>query len=88
MRARHAYSTQESAKDHSLRTFYREVFDRIERGSFAQEFDTLTVIAEPRLLGMLRELMPKGVSGMVGREIKKDLAYEDERMILDRLSHL
>ncbi|MEY4701046.1 MAG: hypothetical protein RL326_1233 [Pseudomonadota bacterium] len=88
MRARHAYSTQESAKEHSLRTFYREVFDRIERGSFAQEFDTLTVIAEPRLLGMLRELMPKGVSGMVGREIKKDLAYEDERMILDRLSHL
>jgi protein required for attachment to host cells len=88
MRARHAYSTQESAKDHSLRTFYREVFDRIERGSFDQEFDTLTLIAEPRLLGILREVMPRGVSETVGREIKKDLAYEDERMILDRLSHL
>lgn len=87
MRARHAYTTEESAKDHSLRTFYREVFDRIERGSFDQEFDTLTLIAEPRLLGILRALMPKGVSETVGREIKKDLAYEDERMIMDRLSH-
>jgi protein required for attachment to host cells len=88
MRARHAYSKHESAKDHSLRTFYREVFERIERGSFDQEFETLTVIAEPRLLGMLRALMPKGVSQTVGREIKKDLSYEDERMIIDRLSHL
>ena len=88
MRARHAYSTQESAKDHSLRSFYREVFERIERGSFDQEFDTLTIIAEPRLLGILRALMPKGVSEAVGREIKKDLAYEDERMIINRLDHL
>jgi protein required for attachment to host cells len=88
MRARHSYSTQESAKDRSLRNFYREVFERIERGSFDQEFDTLTVIAEPRLLGIIRALMPKGVSETVGREIKKDLAYEDERMIIDRLSHL
>ena len=87
MRARHAYTTQESAKEHSLRTFYREVFDRIERGSFDQEFDTLTLIAEPRLLGILRDLMSKGVSETVAREIKKDLSYEDERMITDRLSH-
>ena len=88
MRARHAYSTQESAKDHSLRTFYREVFERIERAAFDQEYETLTVIAEPRLLGILRALLPDNVRPTVHREIKKDLAYADDKMLLDRLTHL
>jgi len=88
MRARHAYSPQESAKDRALRNFYREVFERIERGAFDQQYDTITLIAEPRLLGMLRPLIPNIVRPMVGREIKKDLAYEDDKMLLDRLAQL
>lgn len=87
MRARHAYSTEESIRDRNLRDFYREVIDRIEGAMFAHEYDSLTLIAEPRLLGIIRDLLPEGVKRTVGREISKDLSYEDDRMILSRLSH-
>lgn len=87
MRARHAYSTEESVRDRALRTFYREVIDRIERAHFDRDFDSLTLIAEPRLLGIIRALLPPGIQSSVMREIPKDLSYEDDSTILSRLSH-
>lgn len=85
MWARHAYSNQESSKERALRNFYREVVDRLERGLFDHAFDGLTLIAEPRLLGTIRSLLPEGLSRRVDREISKDLSYEEERQILARL---
>jgi protein required for attachment to host cells len=85
MRARHAYSTQESSKDRMLRNFYREVIDRLERGLYDHEYDCITIMAEPRLLGIIRDLLPKEVAKRVSREIPKDLAFEEERQILARL---
>ncbi len=86
MRARHSYSTQESSKERSLRNFYRVVVDRIERGLFEHAFDGLTLIAEPRLLGTIRSLLPEAIIKVVDREISKDLSYEGEKQILARLS--
>ena len=86
MRARHAYSTEESMRDRSLRDFYREVLEKIERADFAHQYDTLTLIAEPRLLGIIRALLPQGVRSSVTREIAKDLSFEDDKKILARLS--
>lgn len=87
MHARHAYSTEESAKDRSLRNFYREVIERLERGFYAHEYESLTLIAEPRLLGIIRDLLPDNVKRMVEREIPKDLSYENDIDIVARLSH-
>jgi protein required for attachment to host cells len=86
MRARHAYSTEESMRDRFLRDFYREVLERIEKADFAHQYDTLTLIAEPRLLGIIRALLPPGVKSSVTREIAKDLSFEDDKNILERLS--
>lgn len=85
MRARHSYSTQESSRDRSLRGFYRDVIDLIERAVYEHTFDSLTLIAEPRLLGMIRALMPPSVRKMVDREIQKDLSYEEPPQIIARL---
>ncbi len=85
MWARHPYSTEESSKERSLRNFYREVVDRLERGSFDHAFDHLVLIAEPRLLGTIRSLLPERLTIRVVREISKDLSYEEERQILERL---
>ncbi len=87
MRARHAYQTHESAKERALRNFYREVIDRIQHANFDHEYDSLTLIAEPRLLGIIRALLPQEVHSSVMREIPKDLSYEDDKSILSRLSH-
>jgi protein required for attachment to host cells len=85
MRARHVYSTQESIRDRTLRNFYREVIDRLERGLYDHEYEYITLMAEPRLLGIIRELLPPGVRNRVSREIPKDLSYEAEGQILARL---
>jgi protein required for attachment to host cells len=85
MRARHALSSEESAKDRALRDFYRDVADRLERGLYDQEYDSLTLIAEPRLLGIVRALLPEKVTRKITREIRKDLSYEEETQILARL---
>lgn len=85
MHARHPYSTEESSKERALRTFYREVIDRLERGLFEHQFDALTLIAEPRLLGTIRALVPGGLRTTIHREIAKDLSYEGDKQILARL---
>ena len=85
MRARHAYSTEESSRDRSLRGFYRDVIDLIERAVYEHNFDNLTLIAEPRLLGIIRELMPPSVRRSLHREIPNDLSYEEPPQIIARL---
>lgn len=85
MHARHAYSTEESSRDRSLRTFYREIIEIIQRGAFEHRFESLTIIAEPRLLGILRALLPANVKALVHHEISKDLSYEEPGEILARL---
>jgi protein required for attachment to host cells len=85
MRARHAYSTQESAKERALRDFYREVLDTVQHALFEHRFDTLTLIAEPKLLGILRHLLSDGLKRVLVREIPKDLSYEPEDQIRQRL---
>ena len=85
MRARHAYSTQESIRDRALKNFYRDIIDRLERGVYDHEFDELTIIAEPRLLGIIRSLLPDGIKSKVTKEVSKDLSYEEAPDILKRL---
>jgi protein required for attachment to host cells len=85
MHARHALSTEESSKERALRDFYRDVADRLERGLYDHEYDSLTLIAEPRLLGIIRGLLSTKVSRSVSREIPKDLSYEEEKQLLARL---
>ncbi len=87
MHARHAYSTQESARDRSLKTFYREITEILQRGAFEHRYDSLTIIAEPRLLGIVRALLPTNVKALVHHEISKDLSYEEPAKILSRLSN-
>jgi protein required for attachment to host cells len=85
MHARHALSTEESKKERILRDFYREVVDRLERGLYDHQYDSLTIIAESRLLGIVRGLLPEKVKRAITREISKDLSYEEESQIMKRL---
>jgi protein required for attachment to host cells len=85
MHARHAYTTEESMRDRVLRNFYRDIIDILERGMYEHAFDGLTLIAEPRLLGIIRALLPSGLQKLVRQEISKDLSYEEPAQILARI---
>jgi protein required for attachment to host cells len=85
MRRRLAYSTEQSPKERSLINFYREIADQIDLALNKQKFDRLILIAEPRLLGILRTVLPSSVHGVIIQEIHKDLAFATEEQIMERL---
>lgn len=84
-RAQHAYSTEEQARDRLLKDFYREVMHRLEHDFTARRIDRLVIAAEPRLLGILRELLPPSLERALTQEIRKDLWHERGEEIGDRL---
>ena len=85
MRRRLAYSTEQSPKERSLINFYREIGDQIDLALNKQKFDRLILIAEPRLLGILRSVLPSSVHHVIIQEIHKDLAFATEEQIIERL---
>jgi protein required for attachment to host cells len=82
---RPAYSTEESPRDRVLRDFYREVCDHLEHDLDIHLYQHLVLIAEPRLLGIVRELLSPKVKKVITEEISKDLSYENPADILERL---
>ena len=86
MRAQQAYSTEEEARDRLLKNFYREFLSSLEHAFVAQDVDKLIIAAEPRLLGVLRQLLPHSLSRALSQEIHKDLWHENAEAITMRIS--
>ena len=82
---RPAYSTEESPRDRALKDFYREIGALLDHSYSLHEFSRLVLIAEPRLLGILRSTLSEKVRQSVMDEIKKDLSYERAEQIAQRL---
>jgi len=85
MRARHAYSTEQSYRERAMIEFYRDIVAILDKSLLECEFETLTLIAEPRLLGIIRDLLPARIKRVIKREIRKDLSYAEPPEIADRL---
>lgn len=85
MRARHSYSNEEDPKEHAVRTFYRELIDQLDRAYSRHQFSSLILIAEPRLLGLLRSLLTKQLRRIVQNEIHQEVVHETPEQIRARL---
>jgi protein required for attachment to host cells len=85
MRGRHAYSTEEEPRERLLRGFYRDFLEEVRKAHLAQRFANLVLVAEPRLLGVLRSLMPDTLREAVMRELPKDLSFAPVRSLERRL---
>lgn len=85
MRRRLAYSTEESPRERAVKDFYREICEELDRELSKHTFSQLILIAEPRLLGYLRELLSKNLSRVVAQEIPKDLSAERDVDLEGRL---
>jgi protein required for attachment to host cells len=53
--------------------FARDLSDHLEKAANEHRFDCLVVVAAPKALGDLRDLLPKTVQAKVVAEIDKDL---------------
>lgn len=85
MRARHAYSTEQEPRERLLQNFYRDFLRGIDTAFSQHTFSRLVLVAEPRLLGLIRSLLSDQLSRVVRAEIPKDITYEGSREIQARV---
>jgi protein required for attachment to host cells len=85
MRARHAYSTEQEPRERLLQTFYRDFLQGIDTALSQHKFSQLVLVAEPRLLGLVRSLLSGQLKRVVRAEIPKDVTYEGSREIQARV---
>ncbi|HEX7013287.1 MAG TPA: host attachment protein [Steroidobacteraceae bacterium] len=81
--ARHAVDGERSTERHETEQFAREVARAIEGARVRHEFDRLVLVAEPRMLGLLREALPESCRAVVAAEIPKDLVHHEPSVIRD-----
>ncbi len=86
MRAQQSYSTEEEPRDRLLRDFFRETLAAVELDFVKERVDRVVIAAEPRLLGIIRELLPNALQRALSQEIPKDLWHEQAREIEGRLT--
>ena len=85
---RHAYSSEESARDHVEHTFVTQLAELLDQRRCEGVYDQLVVIAGPKLLGMLRKALSKPVQDLVKLELNKELVRPTEAQLRHQLSEL
>jgi protein required for attachment to host cells len=70
---------------HDRVEFLRQTFALVEAHRRAASFDRLVLVAGPRMLGLLRDEMPKSIMVTVSREIARNLAGLTETALPDAL---
>jgi len=85
MRARHAYCTQQESRTRLLQNFYRELARQIDIAFSQQRFSQLVLVAEPRLLGIIRPLLSEQLQRVVRLELRKDITFESSEEIEERV---
>lgn len=83
--ARHAIVGHEDKKSGDVRTFAREIADRLARGRRAGEFDRIYLLAEPRLLGAIRPALDHPTRACVAAESACDLVPQSVHAIRHHL---
>jgi protein required for attachment to host cells len=72
---RHAMAPPTDPQRYAKFAFARELAERLEEAAHAGRFDRLVLVAAPKTLGDLRELLPGPVKAKVVAEIDKDLTH-------------
>ena len=71
--ARHALQTSESAHEHATKTFAKTIGERLDQARVAGQFERLVLVAEPHLLGLLRDVLDQETRRRVIASVPKDL---------------
>ena len=61
--------------EHEERRFSQALVQALERGAAANQFRHLVIVASPRLLGLLREGLPRGLANRLRASTAKDWGH-------------
>jgi protein required for attachment to host cells len=70
----HAFEQQTDPKKHEADVFTAEIVRYLEQAHNASRFDRLIVVADPSILGLIRQHMPHRLNALVSLELDKNLA--------------
>jgi protein required for attachment to host cells len=70
---RHGMEPRTDPQRYAEYAFARDLSDHLEKAANEHRFDRLVLVAAPKALGDLRDLLPKTVHGKIVAEIDKDL---------------
>ncbi|MGV6871878.1 host attachment protein [Pseudochelatococcus sp. B33] len=68
--------------------FAGTLLKELERRHASGEFDRLAIIAEPRLLGVIRRILPSTLRGTIVKEVAKDLTKLPEQELREAIAEL
>ncbi len=83
-----ASDSRDSARGHAATMFAHELAERLAQGRHANQYQELVLIAAPRFLGMLRQVLDGATGARVRGTLDKDYAGLNDRDLLQRLEKL
>jgi protein required for attachment to host cells len=83
--ARHPLTTEESARDHGELRFATQLATMLDDKRRDHAFERLILIAEPKLLGLLRDQLSESTRRLVKLESNKDLARPTQESLRSHL---
>ena len=78
---RHGVDGDRSAKRHGMERFAKQVARAIDDARVPHEFERLVIMANPKMLGWLREALSEPTRSVIVAEIDKDLVHQDTQQI-------
>lgn len=84
----HTLDPSADPKERAAEQFARQVVEKLEAGLYDKQFESLTVVAPPHFLGLLREQMGEALVRAVRDEVTKDLTREDAAGLQAHLAEL
>jgi protein required for attachment to host cells len=78
----HGVDGERSTIQHDLTLFARAVAQRIYEDRNRHVFDKLVLVAPPKVLGMLRQMLPDSCKDSIASEIAKDLLHRGPDAIM------
>lgn len=78
----HGVDGERSTERHDVELFAKTVAQRIDADRARHDFDKLLLIAPPKMLGLLRQLLSNQTRALLAGEVSKDLKRHDNKAIL------
>ncbi len=85
---RHALGHEKGPKQRVLRQFTKLIAERIEAARREHRFAQLTLIAEPQLIGKIKEHLSNATCRVIKNQLEKDFAWLSEAQLKNRLHTL
>jgi protein required for attachment to host cells len=80
------YEQHEDAHLHVATVFAREIADYLERARERHEYGAIVLVAEPRFLGIVRQVLTKEVASLVRETLAKDFHHVEVRDLAEHIA--